>query len=245
MRSQHPKLAAFATATAIMCALLLGAPAASAHPHVWVTVKATVLYDNGKITGLQQDWTFDEMYTQMAIEGLDKNHDGVYDRQELAELAQVNIDGLKEFDYFTYAKSGSAKLKFKPPVDYWLEHKNGILTLHLTLPLEAPVAASPGEFDFQVFDPSYFIAFEFAKDNPVKLGAKAPAGCSAAIREPADEDDSNAQALNQAFSNALGSNANANANAGANGTATGGANGTPVGALSAVTRTVAVQCAKS
>jgi ABC-type uncharacterized transport system substrate-binding protein len=245
MRRQHPILAAFAMAAVMAAALLLEAPTASAHPHVWVTVKATVLYDKGKITGLQQDWTFDEMYTQMAIEGLDKNHDGVYDRQELAELAQVNIDGLKEFDYFTYAKTGNAKLKFKPPVDYWLEHKNGILTLHLTLPLEAPVAASPGEFDFQVFDPSYFIAFDFAKDNPIKLSTKAPAGCSAAIREPADEDDSNAQALNQAFSNALGSNANANANAGANGTATGGANGTPGGALSAVTRTVAVQCAKS
>ena len=43
----------------------------------------------------------------MAIEGLDKNGDGKYDRQELSELAQVNIDGLKEFNYFTVAKLGT------------------------------------------------------------------------------------------------------------------------------------------
>ena len=43
-------------------------------------------------------------------------------RQELSELAQINLDGLKEFNYFTVAKLGDADLKFKPPVDYWLAH---------------------------------------------------------------------------------------------------------------------------
>ena len=81
-----------------------------------------MLYDNGSITGLQETWTFDEFYTAMAIEGLDNNDDGKYDRKELAGLAQVNIDGLKEFDYFTFAKLGEDKRKFKPPVNYWLEH---------------------------------------------------------------------------------------------------------------------------
>ena len=89
------------------------------HPHVWVTMKETVLYDKAAITGLQQAWTFDEIYTQQAIEGLDKNGDGKYDREELKELAQVNIDGLKEFEYFTFAKLGDKPLKFNPPVDYW------------------------------------------------------------------------------------------------------------------------------
>ena len=100
-------------------------------------MKETVLYDKGSITGLQQAWTFDEFYTQQAIEGLDKNGDGKYDREELKDLAQVNIDGLKEFAYFTFAKLGDAELKFKPPVDYWLDYTDKkILTLHFTLPLE-------------------------------------------------------------------------------------------------------------
>src|SRR5260221_613571 len=63
MRRLHPLLSAFALAAA----LVLLPAGADAHPHVWVTVKATVLYDNGMITGLQQEWTFDEMYTAMAI----------------------------------------------------------------------------------------------------------------------------------------------------------------------------------
>lgn len=178
---------------------------ANAHPHVWVSVKSTVLYDKGSISGLQQAWTFDEFYTQQAIEGLDKNGDGKYDRKELAELAQVNIDGLKEFAYFTYAKVADKDRKFKPPVDYWLEHTDkGILTLHFTLPLQESVSADAGEFSFSVYDPSYFIAFDLAEDNPVTLGSGAPAGCAPAVREPADDEDSDAQKLDQAFSSAMG-----------------------------------------
>jgi ABC-type uncharacterized transport system substrate-binding protein len=191
-------------ALAIMLSTL--SSGARAHPHVWVTVKATVLYDKGAISGLRQAWTFDEFYTAQAIEGLDKNKDGKYSREELAALAQVNIDGLKEFDYFTYGKLGGKDRKFSAPKDYWLEHTDkGILTLHFTLPLQEPIAADAGEFTFSVTDPSYFIAFDLAEDKPVVLGSGAPAGCAAVVHEPANEEESSdTQRLNQAFSSAMG-----------------------------------------
>ena len=138
-------------AVAVAAGLAGSAPPALAHPHVWVRASATILYEHNTITGLQQAWTFDEFYTQQAIEGLDKNGDGKYDRQELSELAQVNMDGLKEFNYFTFAKLGTEDLKFKPPVDYWLEYSDKkILTLHFTLPLEKPVPADAANFAFSV-----------------------------------------------------------------------------------------------
>ena len=190
-------------ATALAAASLpLMAAGAYAHPHVWVSVKTTVLYANGSVSGLQEAWTFDEFYTAQAIEGLDKNGDGKYDREELTELAKVNIDGLKEFDYFTYAKLAGADRKFKAPENYWLEHTDkGILTLHFTLPLEQPIAEHSG-FAFSVSDPSFFIAFELAEDNPVKIGAGAPAGCTAAVHEPPE--DSDTQKLNDAFAGVMG-----------------------------------------
>ena len=79
---------------------------ATAHPHVWISVATTVVYGNGAVTALRHRWTFDEIYTAMAIQGLDANNDGAYDRAELAELAKVNVHGLKEFGYFTTAKLG-------------------------------------------------------------------------------------------------------------------------------------------
>lgn len=95
---------------------------ASAHPHVWVSVETTVLVEKGTITGFRHKWSFDEFYTAMAIQGLDTNKDGIYSREELAELAQVNIEGLKDFKFFTFAKLGAAELELDAPKDYWLTH---------------------------------------------------------------------------------------------------------------------------
>ena len=95
---------------------------AMAHPHVWVTVETTVLFDQGSIAGLRHKWTFDELYTAMAVEGLDTDKDGKLSREELAELAKVNIDGLKEFAFFTFPKLAGQDLALGDPRDYWLEH---------------------------------------------------------------------------------------------------------------------------
>jgi ABC-type uncharacterized transport system substrate-binding protein len=82
-------------------------------------------------------------------------------RDELAPLAQTNVESLKEYDYFTYARADGKKLKFADPVDCWLEHKNAALTLHFTLPLKA--AASAKTTQIEIYDPSIFVDFEFAR----------------------------------------------------------------------------------
>jgi ABC-type uncharacterized transport system substrate-binding protein len=191
------------SAFSLAAGLVFGAASSVAHPHVWVSVKATVLFERGTMSGLQQSWTFDEAYTAMAIEGLDTNGDGNYDRKELEELAKVNVDGLKEFDYFTFAKLGDGGLTFKEPVDYWLEYTGGVLTLHFKLPLEDPVLAEAPGFTFSVYDPSFFIAFDLAKDDPIKLAASAPAGCKADLAIPPKERE-DTQRLGEAFFQELG-----------------------------------------
>ena len=152
---------------------------AQAHPHVWVTVETTLLYEGGAFTGLKHKWTFDEFYSAMAIEGLDTNKDGKYDRKELAELAKVNVTSLKDFGYFTHPMLAGTPVKIADPRDYWLEHTDGILSLHFTVPFATPVLPEAKGLSFSVSDPSFFIAFALAKtEQPVRLSEGAPTGCS-------------------------------------------------------------------
>ncbi|MEO1206779.1 MAG: DUF1007 family protein [Pseudomonadota bacterium] len=202
MKPSQPQTCAALVVASLVTTAAFATPA-TAHPHVWVNVQTTVAYDVGKLKGITHRWTFDDMYTAMAIQGLDKNGDGKYDREELKELAQVNIDGLKEFDYFTYAKLGDQDLNLDQPIDYWLEHTGGILSLHFTLPLAEPVLAEAEGFNYQVYDPSYFIAFDLAEKDPVKLGAGAPEGCTADISVP-QSDMQQAQDLSDAFLSQFG-----------------------------------------
>jgi hypothetical protein len=79
--------------------------AASAHPHVWVTIKSELVYTpDGSVTGVRQAWTFDDMFSAFALQGIEAKKKGEFAREELAPLAEVNVSSLKEYEYFTYDK---------------------------------------------------------------------------------------------------------------------------------------------
>lgn len=184
---------------AALVAVLAPCVPAQAHPHVWVKTESTLLYERGTFTGFQHKWTFDEFYSAMAVEGLDTNKDGKYDRDELAELAKVNVTSLKDFGYFTFPMLAGKALKVADPRDYWLEYNDGILSLYFVLPLASPVLPEAKGFTFAVYDPSFFIAFDLAKtDQPVRLGDGAPKGCALRIGAP-DRNANDVSALGESI----------------------------------------------
>ncbi len=165
-----------------VCAL--GTNAAQAHPHVWITASSALIYaPDGSITGVRHAWTFDDMFSTYALQGIETKTKGVYSREDLAPLAQTNVESLKEFDFFTFAKADGKKEKFKEPVDYYLEFKDAALTLHFTLPLKTPL--KPKALGLEVFDPAFFIDFKFEDKEPIKL-VGAPAACQMKFLRPND-----------------------------------------------------------
>jgi ABC-type uncharacterized transport system substrate-binding protein len=199
MKRWKPSCRKIGTGLGVAVAVLLCQLTGSwAHPQVWVTIEMMVLSDKGYLTGLEYKWTFDEGYTAMALEDFKKNPDGAYDSKQLAELAKVNIDGLKEFGYFTYLLLGEQAVKLGEPRNFWLEHENGGLSLIFTLPFAQSIAPRPGKaLTVLVLDPTYFITFEFAKVNPVRLARGAPESCKVTIGELA-EGSAEAQRLSKA-----------------------------------------------
>src|SRR5216683_2160278 len=103
-------------------ALALGTGAAQAHPHVWITATSELIYaPDGSITGVRHAWTFDDMFSTYALQGIETRTKGVYSREELSSLAQTNVESLKEFGFFTFAKADGRKEKFQEPVDYFID----------------------------------------------------------------------------------------------------------------------------
>jgi ABC-type uncharacterized transport system substrate-binding protein len=178
--------------------ILAFAATAQAHPHVWVAVRSEVVFNpEGKVTGVRHAWEFDEMYSAFAVQGLGKSGKAPT-REELAGKAQEIVENLPEFEFFTYARQNGAKAPFKAPQDVYLDaNDKKIVTLHFFLPLETPVAVKK-PFSFQVYDPTYFVAFGLEKKDPVKL-ANAPAGCSVSLVEPAPLVAADDRKLSEAF----------------------------------------------
>lgn len=188
----------------LAASLTLASGAAQAHPHVWITATSELLYAaDGSITGVRHAWTFDDMFSAYAVQGLESKTKGSYTREELGPLAQTNVESLKEYAYFTFARADGKKERFQEPVDYFLDYKDAVLTLHFTLPLKNPVKSR--QLVLEVFDRSFFIDFQMAKDSPIKL-VGAPAGCQMKLERPNDGTAS-AQKLNeQTFLNGENSN---------------------------------------
>jgi ABC-type uncharacterized transport system substrate-binding protein len=198
MRATHR----LAFAAAMSAAAMLAIGAAQAHPHVWISAKAEMAFEGPNMQGVKHAWVFDEAFSTYVVQGLDANKDGQYSREELADLAKENVESLKEFDYFTFAKIGGKDAEFDAPRDYWLSFDGKLLTLNFTLPLKT--GAPMREAVIEVYDPSYYVEFKFADAKSVTF-AGGPAGCTALVKVPPAPDEAAQQKLAEADFNALDS----------------------------------------
>lgn len=173
--------------TRLLAAVVLGAAlagSAAAHPHVFVTTRIEIVLDRGgKLVALRHSWTFDELYSAFLGQGLDKNGDGKLSREELAELAKVNVESLADTAFFTSAKLRSKPVTFGAPTDYFLEGDGKALTLHYTLPLETPQAVGAA-LTIEVVDPTFFVSFAMSEAADAAKLSGAPEGCKMTVKRP-------------------------------------------------------------
>ena len=159
------------------------APPALAHPHVWIEMRSDVVFnEQGQITAMNLMWTFDDGYAQVALDGLDANGDGVYSPSELEPLTKENIASLKDYDFFTVMRFNGEKQALGEVTEFGQIWSNDKLQLHLQVPLKTPVDPTKGAFVAKVYDPDFFIAMDYAKDEPVSVIGPMPEGCALEVK---------------------------------------------------------------
>jgi len=156
----------------------------------------------GKLTGFRHTWTFDPVYSALAVMGLDSHHSGRPDPDQLAEIARDYIEGLKEWRYFTATKVDGAEVEYDPPAEYSPTYDNGRLTLRFFLPLKV-AARTPRVTSLAVEDPSFFVAFNVA-EGPDAITLVGPAaGCALNVKRSAGPAKEGVQLLQDAIASAL------------------------------------------
>ena len=167
---------------ALVSLTIFAGPSVRAHPHVWIETHATLRFDNAqRLTGIVEEWVFDDLYTAFVVGDLKKKSDGSVPSSELQPLANKNVADLKEWGYFTVFKADGIRQTLGPAVEPRMSYDKSRLTLRFVLPLGKPLDLRGVDVAFSIFDPTFYIEMVPAKTKPVVLD-NAPQSCNAKVR---------------------------------------------------------------
>jgi ABC-type nickel/cobalt efflux system permease component RcnA/ABC-type uncharacterized transport system substrate-binding protein len=177
-----------------LLAALVASPA-FAHPHIFIDAKTAITFDDaGEVVSIHNTWTFDAAYSAWSIQGLDTNNDGKYSRAELQPLADDNMNGLADYEYYTFAGEGSdPNLKFGHGSNPTLDYDGKQTTLSFDVALAKPYAIRKS-LELSIDDPEYYVAITFGSPSDVQL-INAPKNCSIAMQKAKEMPPALADAL--------------------------------------------------
>jgi ABC-type uncharacterized transport system substrate-binding protein len=182
---------------AVGVASVAGAPAAVAHPHVFVEAKTEIVFGpDGRAEAIRQSWRFDKFFSSYAILGYDTDNNGLLTTEELSDLAKLNAESLSEFDFFTFIYKNKKRVEIKGVSGYWLSYDPDMqqLTFYFVLNFAQPVTIDQTPLTIDVFDPEYFVAMEMTPTEPFAL-IDAPPACSVSREAPPKLDPQTATML--------------------------------------------------
>ncbi len=177
----HRIRAAFVAAAGLVVAAW--ATQAAAHPHIFIRAAATIQFENGKVTGILHEWTFDDFFSNALIGDFDKNKNKAFDGDEVKELQENAFANLKEFGYFTHVRVASKPISelnvkdFKPSIT-----KDGRVLYTFLVTLPEPLDPRETPVDASVHDHTFYVDVELPAAN-VKIGGTGAAACKQAMVE--------------------------------------------------------------
>ncbi len=196
----------YAAALALTATTL--APAASAHPHMFVEARSEItINESGRLTGVRTSMLIDELTTLFTLEanGVVSLDAPLTEGQQRA-IGDGMVEGLGYYDYFTDLDVDGARLSFAEATVTDVRLEGAQLAATLELRLDAPLDLRGRSIGLALYDPTYFAAVEtlappslpdaldacqarLVKFEPTNLDSTTLAALGALSREETPEDE--------------------------------------------------------
>ena len=168
--------------TLTLCLTALLAPTVSAHPHSWVDLKTYIEGEEGVVTGLKMEWTFDAMTSAYMLDGEDTSAEN--ELQTLERISASVLENMLYEHYFTYFYDGETPIRYKVAHSDTLTRDRAKLVLSFELPLSKPKPVTEDSLRLLIFDSSYFVDMAWKADTDVVLSEGLAEQCDLKIIEP-------------------------------------------------------------
>lgn len=161
---------------------------AQAHPHAWIDLRTVVKFDDqGRITAVDVDWTFDPYYTLFSLEEIQEA--GTALQPGLDAIARESLVYLREYDYFITVHANGAKQAIGDVTEFQTEIRGERLWMRFEAPLATPIDPKAMSVSVSSYDPTFYIEVLYAEEGPLMTFEDANNGapvktCSAEIIQP-------------------------------------------------------------
>lgn len=179
---RHPGRLVAALAVSVG-ALLQPAPAARAHPHVFIDAEAGFGFDaKGRLAAVHVVWRYDAFASLFLLEEmkLDPDGDGALTDAERAALADDQLNWPETFEGDSVLYLDGARVALGRAVGGTADVEDGRIVVRFRRDLAEPVAPGDREAVLRLYDPTYFFAYAIA---PTPILRDAPEGCAASVKQ--------------------------------------------------------------
>lgn len=155
----------------VLTAFGLSPAVVQAHPHIFVSVEVTVIYQEDAATAVQLAWIYDDFFSLLITSdlGIDLDGDMILTPAEETVLAASVTQWPADFGGDLEVKQAGQLLPLAARVDHKMTFENGIVREVHTRPLATPVDAD-APLTIRVYDPFYYVAYELI--GPVVIAGR-------------------------------------------------------------------------
>lgn len=136
---------------------------AAAHPHVYVDAALTFQVGENGLTGLDQNWLFDEIFSNAIMSDLGLDKESLATPAGQKKLREGAFAYLANYGYFTFIENNGQRISVKKAENFHASLKDGRLVYDFTIPLDIPFDAMK-DFRAAVFDKEYYSDILLLKD---------------------------------------------------------------------------------
>ncbi|WP_240035766.1 DUF1007 family protein [Hwanghaeella grinnelliae] len=177
---------AFASILLGLFAAVMASHTVYAHPHAWIDLRSGVILNaEGKVEALTLEWRFDEFYSAFVLEDIARA--GEVTDEALETLVQENMVSLRDYNYFVEAQYDGKPVALGDARDGTMVEKDKRLVMRFVVTLAEPVDPKTHEFEYAVYDPSYYVEILHVENDLVTVAGPGAGECLATINAPAPD----------------------------------------------------------
>lgn len=149
--------------------LALAMPAARAHPHVFIDYSIEPEMKDGAIVGLRLTWSFDELYSSLVVDSVDRDHDGKLSASEIDAIAKRTLKTIEAAKFYSHFTLDGVAWQVEKAQHFTVEINGDRIAYIFTLRLPSPAKT----VTLVAYDAEYYIEMTADKRRNAALGAKA------------------------------------------------------------------------